>query len=130
MSDETANTDRHTANPSEDVFDVNVVSKDGVVVLAARGELDACTAPLLAKAIDHNLTEANRGLIVDLSDVEFLASAGMTVLLAGHHSAHRCDKGFRVVADGRRVSRPMKLMGLDQELSLHATICGALAEFP
>jgi anti-anti-sigma regulatory factor len=51
-------------------------------------------------------------LIVDLSEVDFLASAGMSVFIAGNHAANGA-RPFGVVADGPCTARPMKLMGLD-----------------
>ncbi|BBX68468.1 anti-sigma factor antagonist [Mycolicibacterium psychrotolerans] len=129
VSDETTQADGHTALPSDRLFALDAIPMDGVVVLAARGEVDLTTAPVLADAIASHLAAAPYGLIVDLSNVDFLASAGMTVLLEGHQSARRSEKRFGVVADGRGTSRPMKLMGLDRELSLHATLSDALSDF-
>ncbi len=128
VTDETqANGD--IALPPDRLFELDAIPMDGVVVLAARGEIDLTTAPALADAIASHLADAPYGLIVDLSNVDFLASAGMTVLLEGHQIAYRSEKRFRVVANGRGTSRPMKMMGLDQELSLHATLPDALSDF-
>ena len=101
-------------------------SIDGVSVLVVHGELDTFTAPRLAKAIDHGLAASTTALVVDLSKLEFLASAGMSVLLDGHRSAQGSGKRLIVVADGPATSRPMKLMGLDQELNLRASLEAAL----
>jgi anti-anti-sigma factor len=95
-----------------------------VVVLAVRGDVDALSAPRLIEAIGTELEAAADALIVDLTDVDFLASAGMTVLLEGHQAAGA--KAFAVVADGPSTSRPLKLMGLDQELRLYPTLAAAL----
>jgi anti-sigma B factor antagonist len=129
VSDETTQANGHTALPADRHFEVDANPMDGAVVLSARGEVDLTTAPLLADAIARHLAGAPNGLIVDLSNVDFLASAGMTVLLEAHQSARRSEKRFAVVADGRGTSRPMKMMGLDQELRLHATLSDALSDF-
>jgi anti-anti-sigma regulatory factor len=52
----------------------------------------------------------------------------MTVLLDGHKSAERSGKKLIVVADGPTTSRPMKLMGMDQEMVLRATLDAALRD--
>jgi anti-sigma B factor antagonist len=100
---------------------------DEVDVLAVGGELDALTAPQLDEAIRASLMKEPTALVVDLLDLEFLASAGMTVLLDGQQIANQLKTHFSVVVDGPRTSRPMKLMGLDRELDLYPTLDAALA---
>jgi anti-anti-sigma factor len=98
-----------------------------IAVLAVRGELDAVTAPQLEEAIRTQFKEESTALVVDLMDLDFFASAGMTVLLDGQETATQLRKRFGVVADGPRTSRPMKLMGLDQVLALYPSLESALS---
>ena len=100
---------------------------DGVTVLAVRGELDALTAPQLDDAINASLAKEPIALVIDLLELSFLASAGMTALLDGQRAASQLKKRFGVVADGPRTSRPMKLIGVDQVLSLYPTLEAALS---
>lgn len=100
---------------------------DGVTVLAVRGELDALTAPQLDDAINASLAKEPIALVIDLLELSFLASAGMTVLLDRQRAASQLKKRFSVVADGPRTSRPMKLIGVDQVLSLYPTLEAALS---
>ncbi|MGB2722350.1 MAG: STAS domain-containing protein [Rhodococcus sp. (in: high G+C Gram-positive bacteria)] len=102
-------------------------SNDGrAAVIAVAGELDVTTAPALSSAIDAQISTTPAALIVDLSKVSFLASAAMTVL-ASTQKDHGDTVAFSVVADGPTTSRPIKLMGLDQEFALHADLASALA---
>jgi anti-anti-sigma factor len=117
-----------SGSPPRDDFGVRPSSIDGVSILAVAGELDIFTAPRLAVAIDDGIAAVTTAIIVDLSELEFLASAGMSVLLDGYNSAKRSGKRLIVVADGPTTSRPMKLMGLDQELVLRATLEDALRD--
>jgi anti-sigma B factor antagonist len=108
-------------------FDVRTTSTGDVVVLAVRGELDALTAPQLAEAITNTLAEAPAALVVDFSELDFLASAGMTVLIDGHEAAGKSTR-FAVVANGPSTSRPLKVMGLDDVFRLYPTLGAALAD--
>ena len=65
-------------------------------------------------------------LVIDLSKVEFLASAGMTVLVSAHAEVVPPTK-FAVVADGPATSRPIKLTGIDSVFPLYRTLDGALS---
>jgi anti-anti-sigma factor len=117
-----------SGSPGGDDLGVHASSIDGVSILAVNGELDTFTAPRLAEAINHGLATSTTALVVDLSKLEFLASAGMSVLLDGHKSAQGSGKQLYVVADGPATSRPMRLMGLDQELNLRSSLEAALRD--
>ncbi len=97
---------------------------DGVVVLVVRDVVDAATAPELSSAIDEVIDRAQAGFVIDLSAVTFLASAGMTTLIKARERAG--DMGFAVVANTAVTSRPLKLIGLDSELNVCATVAEAL----
>jgi anti-sigma B factor antagonist len=107
-------------------FDVGQSRVAGAVVLSVQGDVDALTAPRLAEAILGALSEQSSAVVVDLSDVEFLASAGMTTLITAHE---RIAPGarFLVVADGPGTSRPLKLMGLDSLLAIYPTLDEAIS---
>jgi anti-sigma B factor antagonist len=97
-----------------------------VAVVAAAGVIDMLTAPKLEDALRTAVGNKPEGLIVDLTAVEFLASAGMGVLVAAHDAK---DDGTRfcVVADGPATSRPLKLVGIADIVPLYATLDDALA---
>ena len=65
-------------------------------------------------------------VIIDLSDVDFLASAGMGVLVAARDKADG-TVGFAVVASGPATSRPLKLVGLADVVGLYSTLDEARA---
>ena len=96
-----------------------------VVVVRASGAIDMLTAPQLAEAIRVALSKGPTGLVVDLTDVEFLASAGMQVLVAAHSTATPAAR-FAVVADGPATSRPLKIMGLADLLGVYPTLDSAI----
>jgi anti-anti-sigma regulatory factor len=60
-----------------------------------------------------------------MSDVEFLASAWMGVLIAAQDELAPAV-GFAVVADGPATSRPLKLVGVTDVVDLYATLDEAL----
>ncbi|HLY85187.1 MAG TPA: STAS domain-containing protein [Gaiellaceae bacterium] len=60
-------------------FSVSAGVREGLQVLVVRGELDELTAPELDREIDGH--RFGWPVIVDLSDVQFMSSAGLHVLL-------------------------------------------------
>ena len=95
-------------------------------VLRVAGVLDMLTAPQLEESISASMRKNPSALIVDLSDVDFLASAGMGVLVAARDRADSTVR-FGVVADGPATSRPLKLVGLADLIGLYPSLAEALA---
>jgi anti-anti-sigma factor len=58
-------------------------------------------------------------LVVDLSGVDFLGSAGLTALVAAYEEAGSRTV-LRVVATSSATARPLQLTGLDQEIPVCA----------
>lgn len=96
-----------------------------VAVLRVRGEIDIVTAPQLQDAAERVLVSAPTRLVLDLTGVGFLASAGLAVLVT---CRRRCGDGieFRVVADSAAVLRPLELTGLDTEFTVVRSLDAAL----
>ena len=106
-----------------------VISEDWAgrtAVLAVAGVVDMLTSPKLDTAISAVLAKNPAAIIVDLSDVDFLASAGMGVLVAARDRASQ-TAGFAVVADGPATSRPLRLVGLADVIGMYSTLDEARA---
>lgn len=99
--------------------------ESGTVVLRVGGEIDLVTAPQLEESVTRALAQRPKVLVVDLTDVGFLASAGMSVLVAAHNQAGE-NTDMRLVASGSATFRPMELTGLSQALQIYPTLREAL----
>ncbi|ANN19509.1 anti-anti-sigma factor [Amycolatopsis orientalis] len=96
------------------------------VVLVVDGDVDLSTAPELHRAIESALDAGPRRLVVDLTLVRFLNSAGLEVLLAARRRAGQ-DTDLRLVATTRAVWRPLQVTRLHEELVIHASLPAAIA---
>lgn len=101
--------------------------KGGLVVLTVRGSIDILTAPQLSDAVGEAISGVPAGLIIDISAVDFLSSAGMTALVTAHDNIAPTGR-LAVVADGPATSRPMHLVGLDQTVTVYTTVDEAVAQ--
>jgi anti-anti-sigma factor len=84
------------------------------------------TSPQLEASITTSIQKNPSAVIIDLTNVEFLASAGMGVLVAARDQLSS-DVGFGVVASGPATSRPLKLVGLAEIVGLYPTLEAARA---
>jgi anti-sigma B factor antagonist len=117
---ETVSSDAAQADPVPGEFSVRVENQGNTVVLDVSGEVDMATAPKLEESIKAALEQRPEVLVVDLSGVGFLASAGMSVLIGGNQQAAGHTR-FRLVATGTATLRPMELTGIATEFSIHPT---------
>nr|WP_203471331.1 STAS domain-containing protein [Mycolicibacterium chubuense] len=101
---------------------------DGVVVVAAVGAIDMLTAPQLQDLISDAAARRPAGLIIDMTDVDFLGSAGMQVLMTTRKHIGDGTR-FAVVADGPATSRPLKITGVSDFVELFSTLDVALTNF-
>ncbi|PRC44382.1 anti-sigma factor antagonist [Mycobacterium sp. ITM-2017-0098] len=99
---------------------------DRTAVVAVSGVVDMLTSPQLETAINTALGQSPAGVVIDFTDVEFLASAGMGVLVAAHDKAG-ADVAISVVADGPATSRPLKLVGIADIVKMYPNLDEALA---
>lgn len=109
-------------------FDVTVEQRGTATILIVHGDIDLATAPHLSRAIEGVVSVAGDepgSVIIDLGDVLFLASAGMSVLVKA--SQVTGTSAFAVVADGPTTARPLTLMGLDQVFAVYPDLDSALA---
>ncbi|MFB7874560.1 MULTISPECIES: STAS domain-containing protein [unclassified Nocardia] len=103
-------------------LDVQVRAQDGFEILTVRGEVDMASAPQLQAALEK-AREGGKTLVVDMTQVGFLGSAGLSALLIVSKGA---PQQLRVVAS-REVARPIELTGLDKLLAVYDTLDDAIA---
>jgi anti-sigma B factor antagonist len=76
---------------------VERTSRDGVQLLLVEGEIDAATAPRLLSALNQAVQETAQSLVVDLSQVGFMDSTGLALLINAYRRLARRRRGFAVI---------------------------------
>jgi anti-sigma B factor antagonist len=87
-------------------------SEQGTVVLHVAGEVDAATAPELARTLASVWATAPCQVVLDLSDVGFLGTAGLAELLHAAERAEADQVRLRLVGGSRCVDRALQVAGL------------------
>ena len=100
-------------------FDVDVplelstrTAEDGTVAVSAVGEVDTFSAPPLCSLLEAQLERRPPVLVLDLSGIRFLGSAGLAALVETHRTAQARDISLRLIANTRPVIRPLEVTGL------------------
>jgi anti-sigma B factor antagonist len=101
-----------TEAPFDDVITLSTSVDDGVTTVTVVGEVDTFTAPVLRSSLDTQLEQSPSELVIDLSGVQFLGSAGLAVLVETQKSARARAISLRLIATTRAVTRPLEVTGL------------------
>jgi anti-sigma B factor antagonist len=90
---------------------------DRTHVVAPHGEVDALTAPRLGRRLLGLVEDGKTRLVVDLSNVTFMDSTGIGVLLnALRQLRSRNGGGLVLVCPTERIMRPFEITGLMDQL--------------
>jgi anti-sigma B factor antagonist len=81
---------------------------NGAAIVKARGELDLSTAPELAAA----LRQAEGDLVLDFSELDFIDSTGVHVVVDAYQAAQRAGTDFAITGASGEVLRAFELVGL------------------
>ncbi len=105
---------------------LGVDRSEAATVVRLAGELDLYNAPALRETLVGLAGERPARLVLDLTEVEFVDSTALGVLI---EARSRMDdrKAFLLAAPGLETHRALKISGLDQHLTVHATLADALA---
>ncbi|GAA3029431.1 STAS domain-containing protein [Actinokineospora globicatena] len=101
------------------LFTVSIERTHDHTVLHARGEIDMGTAPTLTDALRTAQEPAPPVVVVDLTDVTFLASAGLAVLVKATQRAQATGSRLLVITpQGSVVRRAIAVSSLEHVLTL------------
>jgi anti-sigma B factor antagonist len=79
------------------------------------GELDMGTVPQVEGRLRQAL-EANDGVILDLSDLSFIDSTGIGLLIDAHQATEGSGKLHTVISPNSQIERVFRIAGIDRAL--------------
>jgi anti-anti-sigma factor len=95
---------------------IDVFQEEGAVRLALAGELDLGSAPMLMAEL-HQARAAHRSVVLDLSQLDFIDSTGVHVLIDAARSADRDGWEFTLSPElSPQVAYVLDLTGVQQRL--------------
>ncbi|MDQ2750686.1 MAG: STAS domain-containing protein [Actinomycetota bacterium] len=95
-------------------------------VLEVRGEVDVYSAPALADGLTTLLDSGTKAVIVDLTEVGFLDSTGLGVLVAARSNAADAGRALPIACDRERILKLFKITGLDAVFDIYPSVHAAV----
>jgi anti-sigma B factor antagonist len=101
---------------------------DGVPITHLNEDLDAANAVAVERQLAEAIGPDTLGLVVDLSRVRYVDSAGIDMLLRlSNRLDHRRTKLILVIPESSQLKRLVKIVGLPEAIAVHPNLSDALA---
>lgn len=103
-------------------MDMSVDKLDERIVVHVAGEVDLANAPELDGQLASVMTEAPSQLVVDLTNVTFMDSTGLGVLVRALKRSRELDIRLDLIVTNERVLKVFGITGLDTVLPIHSSM--------
>lgn len=116
-------------------MEVTVTQQSNVTIAALNGNLDATTADEVADRVFLELGRSSEedhlpaNLVVDLSGVEFMSSAGLRAILATTQEARNIGGDLRLAGGNNNIKRVLDFSGFTKILKYYDTVPEAVDSF-
>ena len=99
-------------------------------VIEVNGRVDSATAPQLAKVLDKACADGHFKLVLDLTKLEYMSSAGFRALLATQRTCKRYNRGEVVLAAVPvRIREALELAGFTELFKTFDNAIDAVGSF-
>lgn len=110
-----------------DAFDVAVRAEPGYDVVVARGELDVASATTFRGALKELAPQAQRWLVLDLCDLGFLDSIGVSAVVGARRIALSHRKKMVLACGEGPVLRVLRTARLHEVIEVYPSVEAAAA---
>jgi anti-anti-sigma factor len=110
--------------------ELRLSEQEGIQVAGFTGDIDLSNATDISNAITEAISNDARGVVLDLSAVDYLDSAGIHLVFRMRDALRaRGQKLILVVADGSLVARTLELASVSSQVAVEPTLEAAIGAF-
>jgi anti-anti-sigma factor len=110
-------------------MEIEAVQKAEVAVVSVQGSVDALTARQLTDFLQEKIDAGQVKVIIDLSGVEFMSSAGLRTVLIALKETRNKGGDLRLAGAQPGVEKVLKMSGFNMILKSLPTVDEALNDF-
>ena len=103
-------------------METSVETVDGYMVIHVAGEVDLASAPALDEQIAALMAHGPQQLVIDLSEVTFMDSTGLGVLVKALKRSRETGTRLDLIVTSERVLKVFAITGLDTVLPIHGSM--------
>ena len=109
--------------------EISVRSLKHVDVIAVSGRIDSSNANELEAAFQELAGEGRYKLVLELSGIEYMSSAGLRAMVAALRECRKHSGDVRVASPSPRMGEVLNLAGLDSVFSVHEDEVSAVGSY-
>ena len=98
-------------------------------VIKVTGSVDALTAAELSKVLTNQVSEGHVNLVVDLTGVEFMSSAGLRTLLGAVKESRSNGGDLRITSTNPGIEKVLKMSGFHNIAKVFPSQAEAVSSF-
>lgn len=103
------------------MLEINVLKLAQIPVIEAQGRIDSMNANELGEVLQHTLDHEGSQIVLDLSGVDYMSSAGVRELVSALKKARRNNGDMRIAQPTERVMDILEMSGLDTIVQVYAS---------
>jgi anti-sigma B factor antagonist len=107
-------------------MEINIETVDEVTIVTMEGDVDSNSAPMAQEQILELATPGSR-ILLDLSGVKYMSSAGLRVLLSVHRQATRQEGTIVLVGLAEEIKDTMEITGFLNFFTVRDTVPDGVA---
>jgi anti-sigma B factor antagonist len=111
------------------VLEVNFESADNIALVKFSGRIDSMSAGVFGEALCKPLEHGQVNVVADLSDVEYMSSAGLREIVTALKKLKKASGDLRLAGVTARVTEIFEMSGLDTVLKIYHTPNAAIASY-
>jgi anti-sigma B factor antagonist len=110
-------------------METDIRQENKVTTVSVKGSVDALTAAKLTETINKQIAEGQANLVIDLSGLAFMSSAGLRSLLGAVKETRSHGGDLRIVSTNPGIDKVLKMSGFHNIAKVFTSQPDAIASF-
>ena len=110
-------------------METDIKQDNDITTISVKGSVDALTAAELTKIINQQIEEGRVNLVIDLTGLEFMSSAGLRSLLGAVKESRSHGGDLRIASTNLGIDKVLKMSGFRNIAKVFTSQEEAVASF-
>ena len=111
------------------MLDFHISEVEQVTLIEVSGRIDSMNANELGETLSAEIEGGSRQVVLDLSQVSYMSSAGLRELVAAYRKLQDISGDLRLAQPSSRVQDVLEMSGLDTIFHIYATQVDAVGSY-
>ena len=110
-------------------METDIKQENDITTISVKGSVDALTAAELTKTISKQIEDSHVNLVIDLTGLDFMSSAGLRSLLGAVKESRSQGGDLRIVSTNLGIDKVLKMSGFHNIAKVFTSQADAVSSF-